>query len=125
MSTINDDELQRIVEEGNSKPSDDKDILAYQRLFSVLNERPEHRSSGIEEAIISRIETSRKRSTLRDYVWLSLGIVFLILIGLIAVAASGITFSLSGWQRTILALGTCAGVVIVLINAAERKLLHR
>ena len=125
MSTISDDELQRIVEEGGSTSSGGKDFMAYQKLFSILGEQPEHQPTRIADAVVSRIEASRKRTAVRDYIWLALGIFVLIVIGFIAVVVSGYRIPLSGWQRTILALGTCAGLVIMLLNTLERKLLHR
>lgn len=132
MSANADDELQRMAEEGGSMDSRirdlnsvSEDLMAYRKLFSILGQQPEHKPSGIEEAVITRIRQSRKRSAFVDHVWLALGIIFLGLIGIAAVAISGFRISLSGGQREIMALGICAGTVIVLLNVIERKLLRR
>ena len=122
--SISDDDLQRMVEEGKSGPSDNRDLMSYQKLFAILGEPSAFRSTGIEDAVISKIELSRKRSTFREHLWLVAGIVLLMLIGIGAVTISSYRVALSGWQQHIIALGSCAGLVIILLNTIERKLLH-
>ena len=133
-----DDDLQRMAEEeraaegresSDSKNTDqysaNRDLIAYRRLFSILGEQPEYKPTGIEAAVIAKIEHARKRSVLVDHVWLALGVFFLVVIGVVAVAVSTLSISFSGWQLKIMALGVCAGVVIVVLNTIERKLLRR
>jgi hypothetical protein len=48
-----------------------------------------------------------------------------LVIGFVAVAVSTVRISLSGWQKEVIALGICAGVVIMVLNSIERKLLRR
>lgn len=124
MDMISDDELQKKVEEGAS-PSQDRDFLAYKRVFDILGEKHPFTPTGMEEAVISRIEHTRRRSVLREHAWLAAGLVFLMLGGVIAVAISGVRISLSGWQRNIMMLGICGGLVIIGLNTLERKLLNR
>ncbi|MEJ1236647.1 hypothetical protein WBG78_00880 [Chryseolinea sp. T2] len=124
MDTIPDDELQRMAEE-SSASSNDRDFIAYQTVLRILSEKPVVRKSGIEDAVIAKITLSRKRSAFREHAWLIAGVVFLILGGVIAVAISGFTVALSGWQRNIMMLGLCGGLVIIALNALERKLLNR
>jgi hypothetical protein len=124
MSNISDDELQRMAEDGTPQ-SDDQDLRAYQKLFDILGEKPIHMSMGLEDAVIAKIELSNKQSARRDYLWLILGVFVLIVTGIVAVALSDFRVRLSDWQREIMTLGICAGLVIMLLNAIERKLLQR
>ena len=124
MDPISDEELQRMAEQG-SAPSNDRDSAAYEKVFRLLGEKPILKSSGIEDAVIAKIEQARKRSSAREHFWLIAGVVFLILGGGIAVAISGFTVALSGGQQNIMMLGICGGLVIVVLNTLERKLLHR
>ena len=105
--------------------SANRDLMAYRKLFSILGEQPEHKPTGVEAAVIAKIEHSKKRSVFVDHLWLASGVVFLVLIGIVAVAVSSFRISFSGWQREIMALGVCAGVVIAVLNTIERKLLRR
>jgi hypothetical protein len=75
--------------------------------------------------VIGKIEHARKRSVFADHVWLGIGVLFLLMIGIVAVAVSTVRISFSGWQKEIMALGICAAVVIVVLNSIERKLLRR
>ncbi|MGC3944127.1 MAG: hypothetical protein QM762_06305 [Chryseolinea sp.] len=125
MSTISDDELQKMIEDGKTTSSTDRDFVAYQRVFGILNEKHTFRPTGIEDSIISRIEHAKKRTAFREHIWLVLGVVFLILGGIIAIAISGFSVALSGWQRNIIMLGVCAGLVIIVLNTLDRKLLNR
>ena len=125
MNTISDDELQKMIEEGQSAPSRDRDVVAYQRVVDILGEKQPYSPTGIEDAVISKIERAKRRSTVREHVWLALGLVFLMLGGVVAIAMSGLSISFSGWQRYIMMLGICGAVVIVVLNNLERKLLNR
>ena len=138
MNTNADDYLQRMAEEeraaegsgvadseGVDQNSANRDLMAYRRLFRILGEQPQYKPMGIEGAVIAKIEHARKRSVFVDHVWLALGVFFLVVIGVVAVAVSTLSISFSGWQLKIMALGVCAGVVIVVLNAVERKLLRR
>lgn len=125
MSTISDDELQKQVEEGREHSGDDREFAAYQKVFSILSEKPAYESIHIEDAVISKIEKAKRRSTVREYLWLAAGVMFLLIGGVIAVTMSDIRIYFSGWQRNIMMLGLFAGLVIVVLNAIERKLLNR
>ena len=125
MSNITDDELQALAEGGAPDTTGNLDVQAYKKLFSMLGEEPTFSPSGMEEAVIARIELSKKQSSRRDYLWLSLGVIVLLLTGIIAVALSDFRIIFTNWQRGIMALGICAGVVIMVLNTLERKLLHR
>jgi len=125
MNTISDDELQKMIEEGQSAPSRDRDVVAYKRVFDILGEKQPYSPTGIEDAVISKIERAKRRSTVREHVWLALGLAFLMLGGVVAIAMSGLSISFSGWQRYIMMLGICGAVVIVVLNNLERKLLNR
>ena len=125
MSNITDDELQRLAEEGAPDTMGNLDLQAYKKLFSILGEEPAFSPSGLEEAVIARIELSKNQSTRRDYLWLSLGVIVLLLTGIIAVALSDFRVIFTSWQRGIMALGICADVVSMGLYTIERKLLHR
>src|SRR5689334_5507022 len=102
MSNITDDELQRLAEEGAPDTMGNLDLSAYKKLFSILGEEPTFSPSGMEEAVIARIELSKKQSSRRDYLWLSLGVIVLLLIGIIAVALSNFRIIFTNWQRGIM-----------------------
>lgn len=124
MSTDKDDELQRMAEEGRLD-STDRDLMAYQALFKILRQQPTFATSGLEEGVIKKIEQARKRKLIVDHTWLVLGVFVVVVIGVLAVAISGYRIPMSPWQRQVLALGICAGIVIVALNAVERRLLQR
>jgi hypothetical protein len=124
--SIIDDEWQRMAEEGKAVGSEDRDAMAYQRLFAILRERPEAATpTGFENLIIQKIERARKRSRALDHIGLITGLGLLVIIGAVATAASGLRIPLSGWQWNIMMLGICAGIVITVLNTIERKLLKR
>lgn len=120
---ISDDDLQQTAEEGGELRSGDRDAVVYQKLFEILREPVPYTSSGIEDAILSKIEKRKRRNVILDHLWLVLGVLFISLIGITAVALSGIRFTLTGWEWNIIGLGICGGIVIGILNTIERKLL--
>lgn len=122
---LSDDDLQRMAEEGHAPRSGDRDAVAYQKLFEILGEQIPHRPSGMEDVIIQKIDKRKRRSATIDHVWLVLGVLSMLLTGIVAVAISGVRFTLSPWQWNIIGLGICAGIVIGILNTIERKLLKR
>jgi len=124
MRNFTDDELQEMAEQ-DAPQSDNQDLRAYRKLFNILGEKPIHIPMGLEDAVIAKIELSNKQSARRDYLWFIIGIFALIITGIVAVAMSEFRVRLNDWQREIMALGTCAGLVIIVLNTIERKLLHR
>lgn len=125
MEEYTDEELQSMAEKGGSAGSADPDVKAYARLFDALGHQADYKPMGLEDAIIARIERRRRRSALADHLWLVAGLVFLVLIAGVVVAISGISIPMTDWQRTLMGLCACAGLLIALFNSIERKLLHR
>jgi hypothetical protein len=121
--TERDEELQKRIERGDSFQND-LDAIAYQKIFSVIGKEPRiSLPQNFAERISSIILIKKKKEARRDFLWLSFGVVFL-LIGLIVTAAlAGLTLQLG----FLLEISGYAGVfvfgvaMIILFNILEKR----
>jgi hypothetical protein len=92
---MSDEEIQKRFEAGDVSQLSDRERTSYSAVFRAISKEPSLRiSDSFAEQILKKIVAQRKREARRDFIWLSVGIVFLV-IGLIVTAAlSGLRFEL-------------------------------
>jgi divalent metal cation (Fe/Co/Zn/Cd) transporter len=102
------EDLQKRIEQGDHVEND-LDAAAYSKLFSVIGNEPSiNLSKNFAERISSMILLKKKKEARRDFLWLSFGVVFLV-VGLIVTAAlAGLTMQLG----FLLEISAYAGVFI-------------
>ncbi|HEY0742834.1 MAG TPA: hypothetical protein VGD40_15295 [Chryseosolibacter sp.] len=118
---MSDEELQKQFESNNPPTGSDRDTIAYREIFRVVAKEPSVTlRSNFAESIVRKILAKKKRESRRDMIWLSFGVVFL-LIGLIVTAVvAGLKFEL-GFLREISGLLIFGVAVILLFNWIERR----
>lgn len=125
---INDEELQRNVEEGNTRPGDDLDTKAYQEVFSRLRKKPDtYLSANFADKIVFRIQEQKRRSSSRDFYWLAFGIFMLTVALIVAIALTGFKPGL-GFLKGISAYSgvfVFGAIFIFFLNRLDKKLLSK
>ena len=119
--------LQQDVERGNASP-EDKDAHTYYRVFDALNKAPDMRlqSNFAEKVIQKALAVEQKRESLRDFWWLALGCLMLIIFAIIAFAYAAVEVNFSALHF----LSPYKGFLVVAVvmwlgfNVVERKLFH-
>lgn len=125
---MSDEELQKLFDSNQQPEANGGDVTAYRKVFKAISKEPSLKiGSGFAESVVKRIVAKKKREARRDFIWLSFGVVFLV-IGLIVTAAvAGLQFDfgflndMSGYAG----IFTFAIVVILVFNVIERKLLFK
>lgn len=125
---MSDEELQKLFDSNQQPEANGGDVTAYRKVFKAISKEPSLKiASGFAESVVKRIVAKKKREARRDFIWLSFGVVFLV-IGLIVTAAvAGLQFDfgflndMSGYAG----IFTFAIVVILVFNVIERKLLFK
>ena len=118
-----DEELQDRIENGTYAGME-LDAQAYRKLFSVIGQEPVVKlSKNFADRVSAKLVAARKRESKRDLVWLSFGVLFL-LVGLIVTAAlSGLQLQLGFLKE----MSPYAGVfifgilVIIAFNFVEKR----
>lgn len=125
---MSDEEIQKNFESGNPSRLSEADQAAYRVVFGAISKEPLAKISDLfAERVVKKIVAQKKRETRRDFVWLSFGIVFLV-VGLIVTAAFaglrlelGFLKEISGYAGVFI-----FGVVIILaFNWIEKKTLSK
>jgi hypothetical protein len=125
---MSDEEIQKSLDSNLPLDENDRDVAAYRKIFAVVSKEPSLKiTNSLAERVINKIVAQKKREARRDIVWLSFGVVFL-LVGLIVTAAfAGLQFQLgflkdmSGYAG-IFVFGI---VVILAFNWIEKKTLSK
>lgn len=125
---MSDEEIQKNFESNLPLDENDRDVASYRILFKILSREPAMRlSNSFAERVVKRIVAQKKREARRDMIWLSFGVVFL-LVGLIVTAAfAGLQLELGFLKE----MSGYAGIfifgiaVILAFNWLEKKTLSK
>lgn len=122
---MSDEEIQKQFESNNPPRGLDRDTIAYHSIFSVVAKEPSVKlRADFAESIVRKIVVRKKREAKRDMIWLSFGVVFL-LIGLIVTAAvAGLKFEL-GFLQEMFSLLIFGVAMVLLFNWVERRTFSR
>jgi len=91
----NDEDLQMKVEAGQAFNTDQADVRAYQQVFESLKKEPDFvLPSAFADNVLKRI-TKGKSSLTGEYIWLSLGVVIMLLGLILAFVYAGLKIDLS------------------------------
>ena len=128
------EELQKNVEGGRKPAGDDPDMQAYHEVFRRLNLEPDFQlSPAFSDKVVSRILEIRSNSY-RDFVWLGIGIFFLIVSCMIAMWMSGVKLNLNirltdlGFLKNIsgyAGLFAFGIIFIIVLNQLEKKIIFQ
>jgi hypothetical protein len=90
---INDDEIQKIIEQGGD--STDKDFDTYKLVFDGLKSNPEnlYLDKGFSNKVMRRIQTQQE-SALGVKFWLAVGVFIFLISGIVAVALTPTGFKI-------------------------------
>jgi hypothetical protein len=126
---LNDEELQRAIEEGRSDDLHSADAKAYQILFEALSKRDENLSPLFADRVIQKaMANNQKKESSRDIWWLGVGIFFLSIGFVVAIAMVGIKFNL-GFLKGVAeysGLLLAGAVLITIFNILDKRLVgHR
>lgn len=114
---INEDELQRNVEQG--KVANDIDAKAYEVVFDALKKEPDYRlSSGFADRVVNIAAQRRSGSASTEFVWLGIG-VFMLVIAMIIVMTKITLPSDLGFLSTMSSYGGLFVFGIVFIGALQ------
>lgn len=121
------EDLQKNIEAGLKPTGDELDIQAYQEVFLRLKLEPEVPLSGnFANNIVDKVIEKRRRAASRDFFWFGVGIFFLLIAFVVALAMSAFTFNfgflkdMSGYAGLFV-----FGVVFILIlDRLDKKLIH-
>jgi hypothetical protein len=118
-----DEELQKKIEQGDSFQND-LDAVVYRKIFDALGAEPKvSLPKGFADRISSMIVVRKKKEARRDFLWLSFGVVFLIVGLIITAALAGLKMQLG----FLLEISAYAGVfvfgvgMIALFNLLEKR----
>jgi hypothetical protein len=125
---MSDEEIQKKLESGGNPELSESDRASYSAVFRAISKEPLLRiSDSFAERVVKKIVAQKKREARRDFVWLSLGVVFLA-VGLIVTAAvAGLTFELGFLKE----MSGYAGIfifgiaIILAFNWLEKKVLSK
>jgi hypothetical protein len=92
---MSDEEIQKHFETDDFSVGSEADRVAYRAVFRAISkERLTKISDSFAERIITKVVAQKKREARRDFIWLSFGVVFLV-VGLIVTATlAGLHFEL-------------------------------
>jgi hypothetical protein len=92
---MSDEEIQKRFESGDFSVGSESDRASYRAVFRAISREPvTNVSDSFAERIVKKIVAQQKREARRDFIWLTFGVVFL-LVGLIVTAAlAGLKFEL-------------------------------
>lgn len=118
---MSDEEIQKQFESNDPPQGLDRDTIAYREIFKVLAKEPGVKlRADFAESIVRNIVVRKKRETRRDMIWLSFGVVFL-LIGLIVTSVvAGLKFEL-GFLQEMSGLLIFGAAIILLFNWIEKR----
>ena len=125
---MSDEEIQKRLESNRPIDGNDRDVVTYRRLFEIISKEPKMKiSNAFADDVVKKIVVQKKREARRDMVWLSFGVVFL-LVGLVVTAAvAGLQFQLGFLKE----MSGYAGLfvfgiaVIIAFNWLEKKTLSK
>lgn len=118
---MSDEEIQKQFESNDPPQGLDRDTIAYREIFKVLAKEPGVKlRADFAESIVRNIVVRKKRETRRDMIWLSFGVVFL-LIGLIVTSVvAGLKFEL-GFLQEMSGLLIFGAALILFFNWIEKR----
>jgi hypothetical protein len=122
-----DEELQRKTEAGIFDDENDLDAASYKMVFKALSKQSEVKlSEHFSDSVITKIQARQKRTALRDFLWLLLGVTFLVVGFVIAFVVSGLQFEFGFLKQISSYSGVFifGAIVIVIFNWVEKRLLH-
>lgn len=128
MSTNHDDELQRAFEKGADIPGEDLNVRAYREIFSSLSKQPDVAvPMSFADRVMRKVIEKKKQSDSRDFIWFGVGIFFLLICFVVAIAMSGATFNL-GFLRDMsgyAGLFVFGVAMIIVFNWADKRFIRR
>jgi hypothetical protein len=123
-----DEELQKKIEAHPEAAGDDPDAQAYREVFRALNRtRGTSFSPGFADNVMAHIEASRRRTALRDLLWLGLGIFLIVIAFVVAIVFTGFRLEL-GFLKSISAYGgvfAFGAAFILLLHWLDKQLVTR
>jgi hypothetical protein len=88
------EELQKRIEAG-LREGDELDVKSYEQVFRILKDEPQvELPSNFASRIIFLVEAEQKKSASRDFFWLGVGIFFMIVCFVVAVAKTNFKFEM-------------------------------
>jgi hypothetical protein len=124
----NDEELQKKIEAGLNVEGDPIDARAYREVFHALSMEPKiRRSPNFADKVIARVTEKNQRSEARDYFWFGVGLFFLLITFVVAIAMTdpklhlGFLRDMSGYAGLFL-FGTG---VLVALNWLDKRVVNR
>jgi hypothetical protein len=124
---LNEEELQRAIEEGRSNDPSNPDAKAYQALFDALSKRDENLSPFFADKVIQKaLANNQKKESSRDIWWLGIGIFFLSIALVIAIAIVGMNFNL-GFLKGVAeysGLLFAGAVLITIFNILDKRIVR-
>jgi hypothetical protein len=125
---MSDEEIQKHFESNLPIEGRNRDADSYRELFRIVSKEPKLKiNNAFAEGVVKKIVAKKKREARRDMIWLSFGVVFL-LVGLIVTAAFAGLQSQLGFLKD---MSGYAGVfifglaVILAFNWLEKKILSK
>jgi uncharacterized integral membrane protein len=122
-----DKKLQEKIEAGFSDPVSDIDAKLYQQIFSALEKEPEYTlPTSFVDRVVHKIQHEQARSAKREYFWLCVGIILLIVAMVFAIAFTGFKIS-AGFLSGISAykgLFVFGAAFIVFLNWLDKKFIR-
>ena len=126
------EELQKNIEAGQKPTGDDPDMQAYHEVFRRLNREPDFQlSPAFSDKVVSRL-LEEKSNPYRDFVWLGVGIFFLIASCMTAMWMSGIKLNLNFRFTDLVFLKNISGyaglfafgvIFVIVLNQLDKKIL--
>jgi hypothetical protein len=125
---MSDEEIQKRFESNLPVDGNDRDAASYREIFRIISTEPAMKiSNSFAERVVKKIVAQKKGEARRDMIWLSFGVVFL-LVGLVVTAAVaglqlelGFLKDMSGYAGIFI-----FGIVVILtFNWIEKKTLSK
>ena len=123
------EELQKRVEGGNPSGHDDAEIRAYQQVFQALKNEPEFElPASFADRVVKLAEAKQQaRSTSREYFWLGIGLFFLLIafVAAIALTQFKLDFGFLRGMSSYTGIFIFGIAFITLLNLMDKKLIHK
>jgi uncharacterized YccA/Bax inhibitor family protein len=125
---MSDEEIQKSFESNLPLDDNSQDVASYRKIFEIVSKEPVVKiSNSFAEGVVKKIVVQKKREARRDIIWLTFGVVFL-LVGLVVTAAfAGLQLELGFLKEMSGFVGIFVfGIVVILaFNWIEKRTLSK
>lgn len=125
---MSDEEIQKKFEAGDEPQISGLDHASYTVVFRAISKEPRLKiSDSFAERVVKKIVAQRRREARRDFIWLSFGVVFLVVGLLVTAALAGLRLELGFLKEMSGYAGVFVfGVVLILaFNWIEKRALPK